>query len=157
MDDISASSKIPKIAIASAGVLMAVTMVLAIVAHRTGIGTSKLAPSATTQSRALLFLDRADGAIIIQQADNGPVVDILQPGNGGFIRGVMRGLARDRRARQIGPEAPFQLVRRADGALTLLDPATGGHTDLDAFGPTNAYAFARLLKTDVAKLQELTP
>ena len=148
------ANKVPKAALVAAGCLMALTIAFAMIAHRTGIGTSKLEASATTEKRDLLFLDRADGAIIIQQANNGPVVDILQPGNGGFIRGVMRGLARDRRARDIGNQAPFELVRRADGALVLLDPATGGHTDLDAFGPTNAYAFARLLKQDVAKMQE---
>ena len=37
------------------------------------------------------------------------------------------------------------LIGRADGRLTLADPATGARIDLEAFGPTNAGVFARLL------------
>ena len=67
-------------------------------------------------------------------------------GEGGFLRGALRVMARERRMRGLGGEAPFELVGRADGRLTLLDPATGQRIDLEAFGPTNAGAFAALLR-----------
>ena len=57
----------------------------------------------------------------------------------------MRGLARERKRREIGPEPPFRLARAADGRLWLEDPSTGRRIDFIAFGPTNAQAFARLL------------
>ena len=57
----------------------------------------------------------------------------------------MRGLARERKRQGIGPELPFQLVGRADGRLTLIDPGTGRRVDLESFGPTNAAAFVRLM------------
>jgi hypothetical protein len=47
--------------------------------------------------------------------------------------------------REIGPQPPFELAARADGRLTLTDPATGARIDLESFGPTNAGVFARLL------------
>ena len=53
--------------------------------------------------------------------------------------------ARDRRSRGVGPEAPFLLVRSTGGGLFLEDPQTGRRIGLDAFGPTNSGAFARLL------------
>ncbi|MBC7781542.1 MAG: photosynthetic complex assembly protein PuhC, partial [Proteobacteria bacterium] len=37
------------------------------------------------------------------------------------------------------------LIGRADGRLTLADPATGQRIDLESFGPTNAAVFARLI------------
>ena len=70
---------------------------------------------------------------------------VLPPGSNGFIRGVMRGLARERMLHGIDAAPPFRLIRWADGRLSLEDTATGRLIDLAAFGPTNAQAFARLL------------
>ena len=36
------------------------------------------------------------------------------------------------------------LNRWSDGRLSLDDPSTGEHVDLEVFGPTNAETFARL-------------
>lgn len=157
MSEISASGKIPRIAILIAAGMMLLTLGAALLGRNANVGTVRTPVAAVVQSRDLIFADRADGSIVITQAGNGPVVDVLAPGTNGFIRGVMRGLARDRRARGISPDVAFQLVRRSDGLLSLLDPATGGHIELDAFGPTNLEAFAHLLKTDTAKLQETKP
>ncbi len=37
----------------------------------------------------------------------------------------------------MGAETPFRLTRWSDGRLSLDDPATDRHVDLEAFGPTN--------------------
>jgi putative photosynthetic complex assembly protein len=66
-------------------------------------------------------------------------------GEAGFFRGALRGLARERRRAGLGSEQPFQLIGRADGRLTLADPATGQRIDLESFGPTNAAVFARFM------------
>ena len=95
--------------------------------------------------RDLRFDDRADGGVVITEWPAGDVVAVLPPGTNGFVRGVMRGLARDRRAREIGSEPPFRLTHWSDGRLTLDDPSTGRRIDLDAFGPTNTAVFARLM------------
>ena len=57
----------------------------------------------------------------------------------------MRSLVRERKRQGLGPETPFQLLARADGRLTLLDPSTGRRIDLESFGPTNSAVFQRLL------------
>jgi putative photosynthetic complex assembly protein len=63
---------------------------------------------------------------------------------------VLRGLARERRQHGIGAEPPFRLTLWANGALSLVDTATGRVIELDGFGQTNRAAFARLLKGPAA-------
>jgi putative photosynthetic complex assembly protein len=101
--------------------------------------------SAPVESRELRFEDRDDGAVAVYEAADGATVDVLAPGTNGFVRGVMRGLARERKRQEIGQQPPFRLTRWADGRLTLDDTATGRRIELAAFGPTNTGAFARLL------------
>ncbi|MEG3165476.1 photosynthetic complex assembly protein PuhC [Sphingomonas sp. PB2P19] len=97
------------------------------------------------RSRALRFIDRADGAVVIADV-GGATASVIAPGQEtGFIRGVMRGLARERRARGIGDGPPFTLTLWRDGELSLVDTATGRAIELTAFGTTNRATFAALL------------
>ena len=100
---------------------------------------------AAVKSRDLRFTDRADGAVVIADVKGG-VAEVIAPGQQtGFIRGVMRGLARERRAHGIGDGPPFNLTLWRDGELTLTDSATGRAIEMTAFGSTNRAAFAALL------------
>lgn len=94
--------------------------------------------------RALRFLDRADGGIEIVDAASGTTLDTVH-GEQGFLRGTLRGLARERKRRGDAHDTPLDLIARADGRLTLADPVTGRRIDLESFGPTNAAVFARWL------------
>lgn len=94
--------------------------------------------------RELRFVDTPEGHIDVIDAKTLKVVDTIT-GQAGFIRGTLRGLARERRRDGIGAEQAFQLIGRADGRLTLVDPATHRHVDLESFGPMNSSNFARLL------------
>jgi putative photosynthetic complex assembly protein len=97
-------------------------------------------------SRNLRFTDRGDGAVLIVDSDKGDTASIIQPGQQtGFIRGVMRGLARERRMRGIGDQPPFNLSLWQDGELSLTDSATGRSIELTAFGSTNRASFLALL------------
>ena len=101
---------------------------------------------APVKSRTLRFVDRADGAVVIEDAGKGGVASIIAPGQEtGFIRGVMRGLARERRSHGIGNGPPFDLTLWKDGELSLTDTATGRTIELTAFGSTNRASFAVLL------------
>lgn len=93
----------------------------------------------------LNFEDRADGAVLVTDADTQAVIDTLAPGSNGFVRSTLRGLARARRAQNAGNDTPFALVRLASGRVLLSDPVTGREVDLYAFGHTNARALARFL------------
>jgi len=95
----------------------------------------------------LRFLDRADGAVVVQTLDGVTVATVLPASEQGFVRGVMRGLARERRLENVGVEAPFRLALWEDNGLTLTDLATGRQIELGAFGTTNRAAFAAMLPT----------
>lgn len=94
--------------------------------------------------RDLRFADGADGSVIITDARDGAPVEVLT-GENGFIRGTLRGLARTRRSEGIGSEDPFHLASWSDGRLTLDDPATGRHLELEAFGSLNTEVFGKML------------
>jgi putative photosynthetic complex assembly protein len=103
-----------------------------------------VADAPTVETRSLRFVDRDDGSVAVIDTSNGQLVENIV-GQEGFVRGTLRGLARERKRQGIGPEQPFNLVAHADGRLTLMDPATGRRVDLESFGPTNESEFARML------------
>mgnify|MGYP005840640421 CR=1 FL=1 len=138
---------LPRAMLYAATAMVVLSIVLAATARLTGIGRTEFAAVPAVESRELLFEDRADGAVTIYAADRS-LIGVLPPGSDGFIRGVLRGLARDRKLHQKGADQPFRLTRWADGRLSIDDPATGRRIDLGAFGPTNAQAFARLFAAD---------
>lgn len=149
------SAPFPKLPLIGAGVIVAMTIALA-AGTRLGVlppmptaATERAAHHvATVETRDLRFTDRRDGALVIDDTGRGTVAAVLPHGvNNGFIRGVLRGMARDRKLRDIGPEAPFRLTLFADDALTLFDPSTGRNIELGSFGPTNKQSFADLLLT----------
>ncbi|MGJ3264675.1 MAG: photosynthetic complex assembly protein PuhC [Salinarimonas sp.] len=85
----------------------------------------------------LIFEDRADGAVVVRDAVDGSVVRVFDPGTNGFVRGAMRGLARERKRREIGAEVPFTLVLCPAGHLPLEYTATPASIDRSAFVPDN--------------------
>lgn len=139
------SHRVPHFALTGAALLIAFTLTVAGLARLAGPSSTGDEGAPATESRILRFEDRDDGAVVvIDETDH--TTSVASPGTNGFLRGVLRGLARERRQHAIGSEPPFRLTRHADNGLTLEDVATGRRIDLDAFGPTNAGAFARFLK-----------
>jgi putative photosynthetic complex assembly protein len=134
---------LPRGALIGAGVLVSASLLLAGIARLSGYQPERPPPSRVVSSHELVFEDRSDGAVLVYEHDQ--LVDTLSPGTNGFVRGVLRGLARGRRADGVGRSPPFRLTRWADGRLSLDDPETGRHVDLEVFGPTNAGAFADIL------------
>lgn len=94
--------------------------------------------------RQLAFEDQSNGGIAVLDGRTRSRITAVEPKEDGFVRGVLRGFARERRAKGIGPQPPFDLILTAEGGLILSDPETGREVFLNAFGPTNAQAFGRL-------------
>ena len=136
---------VPRGALVAAAMLVGASILLAGLARTTGVGTLSNPTSSPVESRELRFEDRPDGAVAVYAVGSDRVVDVLAPGTNGFIRSVLRGLARERKLRGIGREPGFRLTRWADGRLSIEDPSTGRSVELGAFGPANSSAFARLL------------
>ena len=125
------------------GGILALSLVSVGLVRLTGNGPDQL-NAAVVQQRSLVFLDQADGGVRVVDGVSGATLKVLQ-GEQGFVRGALRALTRDRHARGLGPSDPFELIARTEGRLTLLDPSTGQHVDLESFGPTNKDQFARFL------------
>ena len=96
-----------------------------------------------TWQRSLQFSDAPNGDVLALNPSDGAEVARFA-GEQGFVRGTLRALARERKRRGLGPEAPVQLLAHRDGRLILLDPSTGERIGLEAFGSSNRAVFAAL-------------
>lgn len=139
----------------TAALLLVVTALALTTLVKVGVLSREAIPSvarseahiAPTVVRQLTFTDRGDGAVVVRDVNTGETVRVLVdgvPGNG-FVRGVMRGMARERHIRGVGMAPPFTLTLWKNGTLSLEDKATGRSVELGSFGPDNRAAFAALL------------
>jgi putative photosynthetic complex assembly protein len=133
----------PRWVLWSVAALLAFSLGAVALVRITGNGPDQLA-AATLSERLLRFEDRPNGGVAVIDGETGHLLTTMT-GEQGFLRGVVRALARDRNARKIGSEQPFKLISRTDGRLTLLDPISGQRVDLESFGPTNAGVFVPFL------------
>ena len=138
---------IPRPALIGAGVVIAASLAFAAVGRLTGIGKLDNPTAAAVRTLDVRFSDLNNGGIAVRHADGRPLTN-LAPGTNGFIRGVVRSLARTRRLGKTQDDPPFRLTQWSDHRLTIDDPATGQSIELTGFGRDNRAAFARLLVTN---------
>jgi putative photosynthetic complex assembly protein len=146
MDEAAHEIRIPKGALLAAGALVLFALTATATARFTGVGTVQMTLPAMVESLDLQFEDSPDGALLVYDANDRKLLHSLAPGESGFVRVVLRGLARERMLASIGREPPFRLARFENGQLTLTDTANKKQIDLNAFGSSNLAAFARLMK-----------
>lgn len=143
----------PKRALVGAGLVVGMTLLLT-----GGVSLGLIAKPQNAQqvrvaeglkpltSRQFTFADQPGGALLIGDAATGQTATVIAPGeNSGFIRGVLRGMMRERKMSGIGIEAPFTLTHWEDQRLSLEDTSTGRVIELGSFGPDNRKAFMTLL------------
>ncbi len=145
MSHAHASEPFPRSALIGAAVLVGATLAVTAFVRLSGMDIRSLPDATPVRSRELVFTDLPDGAVRVVDARAGTVVTTLPPGTNGFVRATLRNLAHERRRSGIGAEPPFRVFASADGRLILEDPSIGRRIELEAFGPTNAGAFAHLL------------
>lgn len=127
---------------AAIGVVLLAVLVSVALARWSGLNP-RTPDAAVTWQRSLQFADLPNGDVTVVDAQTRQTVARFS-GEQGFLRTTLRALARERHREKIATEAPFLLIGRADGRLTLLDPATQQRIDLESFGPSNAAVFASL-------------
>ena len=96
------------------------------------------------QIKILKFEDQEDGGVTVIDANTNQVIDVVQ-GEAGFVRGILRTVARERRIRGIGKDAPMRLISYADGRLILQDTTTNTNIELESFGSNNVQNFRAFL------------
>ncbi len=131
-----------------AAILLVVASLVVVGGSRAGLlgsPVSRASAEATATATAdLRFQDQVDGGVIVTAV--GGRTQVIPPATGGFVRGVVRGMVRDRKSRGIGQEPVFRLTEWSDGRLTLEDTATRRSFNLNAFGPDNRQAFETMLQ-----------
>ncbi len=145
MSDSFNNAPFPRAPLIGAALMVLIALTAVTLVRLTGVGVVVNPDAAAVTTREFRFEDRSDGSIAVLDAQSKQLVETVAPGTNGFLRGTLRGLARERKRQGIGADLPFVLIGRADGRLTLQDPATGRRVDLASFGPTNAAVFARIL------------
>lgn len=136
---------IPRPILIGAGLLVVFTILAISVAQWTGGPVTIDRDQPVLMSVPLRFEDMENGRVAVLNADTETTLAVLEPGEGAFIRVVMRGLVKERLRQDIGAEPPFRLTRWADGQLSLEDPATESSVAIQAFGEAQVRAFARFL------------
>jgi putative photosynthetic complex assembly protein len=147
------NERFPTSALYAAGALIGVS-ILTVGSIRAGLlPAPETAPQsrerrqvAVVVARDFRFEDQAGGSLLVTDViANKPVFLFPAGSNTGFIRGVMRGLMRERRLHEVPRTGAVTVTQWADGALTLEDKTTGRIIELGSFGQTNRAAFAQLL------------
>ncbi|MBP2494415.1 putative photosynthetic complex assembly protein [Methylobacterium sp. PvP062] len=135
----------PALLMIGGGALMGFTMLAVLIGRSEKVGLVALPPANVVERLEFRAEDQVDGSIALRDVADRHIVAWIRPGEDGFLRGTLRGLAQARQREGLGPEKPFSLTRYDDGRLALADEATGRQVPLEAFGSTNAGAFARLM------------
>jgi putative photosynthetic complex assembly protein len=151
MSEILHEPVVPRGGVFAAAALVLFALAAVTTVRLTGVGGTRMVLPAAVESRDLRFEDGKNGAVLVYDANDRQLVDTLAPGSNGFIRVVLRGLARERKLGDIGAQPPFRLTRFESGQITLTDTSSNKQIDLGAFGSTNAEAFARLMNVRSVK------
>lgn len=145
MSDPFSNQGVPRPALYALAGLVVFSLVAVVFAQAFGFKAGQPLPDSVVEQRDLRFSDGEAGLVYIWDVSQDAMIGSIAPGTENFVRGVLRGFARDRRSRSLDSRAPFRLARHSDGRLTIEDLATGRRVNLQAFGPTNLGAFERLL------------
>lgn len=105
-------------------------------------------PPQIVRERSVVFVHADDDEIHILDGTDGTLIRALARGEGGFLRGALRPLERERRRFDADPTAPYRLVLEAGGRLVLVDPHSDLELDVDAFGRSSRAEFMTLFSTD---------
>lgn len=133
---------VPRGALLGAGALAA--FVIAVAALSAGGAPPPSPPAAET--RRLLFEEDGDGGLVVRATD-GAVLDRLAiQGDSFAITAALSVAGRVGAGADPEPRFALDLRREAEGALALVDPATGRRLPLRGFGPDNAAALAHWLE-----------
>lgn len=145
---------VPRLPLMALWGLVLVSLVLVSLVRVTGWSYQHSDASEIKAQVLVRFEDMPDGSVHAYDAKTGQLIDVVLPGGDGFVRGLLRGLSRDRKLRKLDPAAPFRLVARTNGQLSIEDQSTGRTVNLNAFGPSNKAPFAKILSASRTAQQQ---
>ncbi|MEM1155718.1 MAG: photosynthetic complex assembly protein PuhC [Pseudomonadota bacterium] len=141
----------PSLAILLSALAGTIVLVAAMQYLRTDESAISALDGILVSSALLHFEDTPTGAVEVYSADNGKLLASFESGSGSFVRGILRSLTRDHHSVELKAAPAFLIAKYSDGALMIVDEMTGQRILLNAFGPTNAQVFDRLLTASLAE------
>jgi len=135
----------PRLPLYSAFALIAFAVAAIVFGQTTGIGTVMNNDGRPVDMIDLVIVHEEETGVTFVRDASGKVLAEYQTGEGGFVSGSVRGLARMRLVAEASTTEPYRLIRWESGAVTLSDTVTGQRIYLNAFGPDNVAAFAQFL------------
>lgn len=151
MHDHAEQPPIPRLLLRAVLGLILFSIVAVVVGRYTDRGLVMTQHTASVEQILLVFENQAGGETIVREDGSGRIVAVLPAEGDGFIRGVLRGLSRNRAVNRLEGEPVFLLTRWESGLLSITDIETGERFDLNSFGKDNLEAFARLLPSREGK------
>jgi putative photosynthetic complex assembly protein len=135
----------PRALLIAGAALIGLSIAFAISARLWDFGATRVEYAPVTEQRELIFKDLDNGSVGVVDAGLKQQIAEVKPGHDGFVRVVMRSMARDRALLGASNDVPFRLARHTDDMLSLTDLATGEVVMLNAFGTMNRRAFEQFL------------
>ncbi|MEM8980288.1 MAG: photosynthetic complex assembly protein PuhC [Pseudomonadota bacterium] len=105
---------------------------------------SAVPPITDVAKERSFILEANDEGYAFVKGTDGALIAELDPDQGGFIAGVVRGVSRKRIVAQAEQDAPVRLVQFTNGRIMLFDDASNFQLDLNGFGAKHHAAFAKL-------------
>ena len=103
-----------------------------------------LVEAPVVQSLDIVMEGDRNGVYVVTTPDGMQIASSADE-KGGFLGVMGRVVDRERFKHNIAGNPPFQVVRRENGNIAILDDATGLRVELIGYGKDNVAAFARLL------------
>ena len=114
-DTVTQTSPLPATPLIFAIALICSALAVAWGARISGVGTTHLDYTRAAATRDLLFEDAASGSVLVRDATSQQQIGQIVPGSDGFVRAVMRNLARERLISGGTKTMPFTLTRWENG------------------------------------------
>jgi putative photosynthetic complex assembly protein len=125
--------------------LIAFAAAAIIFGQTTGLGTVSASNGNPVGIRDIVLTIKPGDMLSVTDAISGEEIASYAPQEGGFVRGSMRAFNRMRFVDTVETSQPYRIIQWENGAVTLSDTVTGERYFLNAFGPDNAAAFAKLI------------
>ena len=136
---------VPRILVQAMFAVMLTALALtsfAVLTDRPKVGVLPPSPIVSEITVRLAGERNGDVAVI---APNGAVIARSDEAMAGFIGVMWRTMARERLRQGLPDTAPVRVVRRANGHVAVIDPASGLNVELIGYGKDNVAAFAKLV------------
>ena len=145
MAETSVRATFPRWFLFGVGALVLATIAFTAFGRLTGYGVTRVAETALIGSVDIWFEDQDNKTMLVRRASDNAILEVLPADGGGFMRGVVRSLFRQRLLGNIERTQPFRLSQRQDQKLFIVDLSVGSKMELDGFGPSNTLSIARIL------------